>query len=147
MLGYNLRSATPNDADALARVIDAAYATYAERLTDLPKVSECLAEDINTHLVWVAEAEDKLIGGLVLIIQDTCAVLANVAVAPDHGGKGVGRALIDRAVEESVQRGLAEIRLSTHVEMPENVRLYERLGWSVTDTTGSKIHMSRLLSR
>lgn len=146
MPDWTLRSAISADAAALARSIDAAYASYAERLSDLPRVSEGIAEDIHNHSVWVVEAEGAVVGGLVLIITETCGILANVAVAPGHGGQGIGRALIDCAIQETLERGLRDLRLSTHAEMPENVRLYEKLGWQVTEISGNKVHMTKPLT-
>ena len=38
------------------------------RIPDLPAVSEGIAEDIATHFVWVAEGDDRIIGGIVLLL-------------------------------------------------------------------------------
>ncbi len=35
------------------------------------------------------------------------------------------------------------LRLSTHVDMPENVRLYIHLGWEETGRTGNKVQMKK----
>jgi len=39
----------------------------------------------------------------------------------------------------------SELRLSTHENIPENVRYYERLSWKVCETSGNKVHMSKVL--
>jgi len=59
-------------------------------------------------------------------------LLDNVAVDPNHQGKGIGRALIDFAEQEARRRGHAEIRLYTHQSMHENIVLYPRLGYEET---------------
>jgi GNAT superfamily N-acetyltransferase len=59
----------------------------------------------------------------------------------------VGRALIGEAEEACRTLGLDELRLTTHVGLPENVGLYEHLGWSVTDRSGSKVRMAKRLTR
>lgn len=143
MAGWRLRRAEPEDAAALAACIDAAYEVYAARIPDLPAVSEGIAEDISRNVVWVATRAGRVGGGLVLIVKPDHLLVANVAVAPAAAGTGLGRALLDRATEEARTRGKAELRLSTHIDMPENVRLYEHLGWRVTGRAGTRVRMSR----
>jgi len=145
MRNSTIRRARDEDADALIRCIDAAYAIFQGRIEDLPAVSEGIAEDIKTHCVWVAELGGSVVGGLVFIPQEDHGLLANVAVDPVASGQGLGRTLIERAEAECRKLGFGELRLSTHVEMPENIRLYEHLGWKVTGRSGSKVHMAKQL--
>jgi GNAT superfamily N-acetyltransferase len=133
------------DAEALIKCIDAAYAIYKDRIKDLPAVSEGVADDIETHRVWVVELEQSIVGGLILVPHDKYAHLANVAVDPNCFGLGLGRGLIERAEEECRYLGLGEMRLSTHIGLPENVRLYEHLGWRETGRSGNKVHMTKRL--
>ncbi len=70
-------------------------------------------------------------------------ILENVAVHPDSSGLGVGSALIKQAEAECLEFGLHQLRLTTHVDMPENIRLYEHLGWRETGRSGSKVQMSK----
>lgn len=145
MRNWEIRRARDEDAEALSRCIDAAYAMYQDRIEDLPPVSEGIAEDIKTHCVWVAEMDHTIVGGLVLIPKENHALLANVAVDPAASGLGLGRRLIMCAEDACRKRGLQELRLTTHVAMPENVRLYEHLGWKETGRSGSKVHMAKQL--
>ncbi|MDP6564012.1 MAG: GNAT family N-acetyltransferase [Alphaproteobacteria bacterium] len=141
MANWILRRADHGDADDLAACIDAAYARYAARITDLPPVSANCAEEIAKHQVWVAEIQNEIAGGLVMIPEDGFMLIANVAVHPDHMGAGLGRALIALAETESVDQGFRRMRLTTHVEMPENVLFYEHLGWEQDHRHGNKISM------
>ena len=145
MQNWHIRRAKDGDAEALIRCIDAAYAPYQERLEDLPPVSEGISQDIRTHCVWVAELHGSVVGGLVLILREEFALLANIAVDPSASGLGLGRGLIECAEAESRRLGLREMRLSTHVGMPENVHLYEHLGWRESGRSGSKVHMVKRL--
>lgn len=140
-----IRPAQLRDADALTSCIDAAYAPYTARIADLPAVSDGIADDIETHHVWVAELEGSIVGGLILIRQGGHAVLANVAVDPASSGLGLGRGLIEHAECTCRRMGHRELRLSTHSEMPENVRLYEYLGWKEAGRSGNKVHMIKVL--
>lgn len=143
--GLKIRRAAPEDASALSSCIDAAYATYADRISDLPSVSEGCAEDIASNQVWVAVQGDEIIGGLFLILQNEYVKLANLAVHPAHGGKGIGRALIELSEREAKRQGYDEMRLNTHAEMPENIALYRHLGWVETARRGRTVLMRKRL--
>ena len=141
-----IRRARPEDAADLTAVIDAAYAPVRASLPNLPAVSDGVALDIAENLVWVATADGAILGGLILIAAGDHALLANVAVVPDAGGRGIGRDLIALAEAAARDLGLAEIRLRTHARMAGNLALYERLGWRETGRDGDGVRMSKPLS-
>ena len=145
MAGWTIRRAAVHDAVPLARCIYAAYARYQRRIRDLPPVSEGLDDDIKSNQVWVAELDHMVVGGLILVLRDEHATLANIAIDPDFKGMGIGRGLIEHAEAYCRRLKKAELRLSTHIDMPENVRLYEHLGWKQTERSGNKVHMTKLL--
>lgn len=142
----SLRRAEPADAGALAACIDAAYAGYREAGIDLPPVSKGIADDIRDHNVWVAAIDNEIVGGLVLVIREDVALIANVAVHPAAAGSGLGRALMAQAETEARAHGLRRLALSTHVDMPGNVRLYEHLGWRETGREGDKVRMEKAIA-
>lgn len=135
-----------SDVIGLAACVDAAYAKFTDRIPDLPRISEGCAEDIADNQVWVATQDDKVIAGLVLIPSAAFMKLGNLAVHPDHGGQGLGRALIDLAEDQARLQGFGEMRLNTHVDMPENVRFYKRLGWVEVSRTANTITMQKHLT-
>lgn len=141
-----IRRAGREDAAALAVSIDAAYEGYAARLADLPAVSDGIVDDIRDNIVWVATLNGKVVGGLVLVRKPDHMVLANVAVAPDAAGRGLGKALIERAEAECRKHGVGELRLTTHSGMPENVAMYGHLGWRETGRSGNKVHMAKVVA-
>ncbi|MEY8120860.1 MULTISPECIES: GNAT family N-acetyltransferase [unclassified Falsihalocynthiibacter] len=141
-----IRPAQATDASALAACIDAAYAQYAERISDMPSVSDGCADDIANNQVWVAVQGEEVIAGLVLVTGDGFMKLANLAVHPDHGGKGLGRKLIELSECEAKRQGFSEMRLNTHVDMPENVRLYQHLGWTEMARSGNTVSMNKRLA-
>ncbi|MGI9510931.1 MAG: GNAT family N-acetyltransferase [Geminicoccaceae bacterium] len=145
MAKWKIRPATKRDAVPLATCIDAAYAGYRKRIEDLPPVSEGIAGDIEANLVWVAELDRSVVGGLILVVRDAYALLANIAVDPDCSGMGIGRGLVEQAEAQCRTLKKAELRLSTHVAIPENIRLYEHLGWKETGRSANKVHMTKLL--
>lgn len=145
MTDWTIRRAEAGDAEALAACIDAAYAPYAERISDLPPVSANCAREIAHALVWVAERDGRIVGGLVLIPRDGYLQFANVAVHPDQQGTGLGRAFMELAEREAVSRRYSEMRLNTHADMTGNIRLYSRLGWRQTGRSGNTVSMSKAL--
>lgn len=140
---FTIRRATPDDADALAHCIDAAYARYQGQITDLPPVSEGCAEEIATNQVWVVACDGDIIGCLVLAIRGDVLKLANLAVHPEHGGQGIGRKLIELGVSEACAQGYDEIHLNTHAKMTDNITLYQKLGWIETARQGNTVSMCK----
>ena len=86
------------------------------------------------------------LAGLVLQVEADHLVVANIAVDPAAAGQGLGRALMERAEREARRLGLRIMRLTTHIDMPENVRLYEHLGWRETGRSGNKVRMEKSLT-
>ncbi len=124
-----IRKAVLADADAVVECIDAAYARYADHISDLPPVSEGCADEIKQDKVWLAIKDGDIAGALFLVPQDGFMKLANLAVHPKHGGKGLGTELIAFSEREAIRQNYSEMRLNTHRLMPENVALYQKLGW------------------
>ena len=55
--------------------------------------------------------------------------LENVAVSPNHQGKGVGNRLIAFCEDEAKRLDLQAVELYTNEKMTENLTLYPRLGF------------------
>lgn len=140
---WTFRRAEQADCAALTACIDAAYAEHAERISDLPAVSEDMSGEIARHQVWVAVIAGTVAGGLVLVPEDGLMRLANVAVDPGYQGIGLGRALIAHAEEQAREQGFAEMRLTTHALMSANIGLYRRLGWQEVERRGNAVVMRR----
>jgi len=150
---HSIRQAGPHDVIALGQCFTTAYAPFAATLDDLPDMAAGVADDIERHLVWVAEQTDEnppqgtpsIVGGLVLIPQAGFMQLANIAVLPAAAGQGLGGRLMAFADAEALKRGFREMRLSTHAGMPQNISLYRHLGWQETGRTGNKVQMQKTL--
>ncbi|MEM7022801.1 MAG: GNAT family N-acetyltransferase [Pseudomonadota bacterium] len=111
----------------------AAYAPFVVALGDsLPVVADYGAEIAATP-VWIAEADGRMVGALVLEPMDDHMRLANVAVLPEAQGRGIGRTLMEKAEAEAAAAGYGEMRLFTHAGMAGNIALYRRLGWTLLE--------------
>ncbi|MBV1868983.1 MAG: GNAT family N-acetyltransferase [Marinosulfonomonas sp.] len=136
-----MRKARIADTDALVACIQAAYAQYKDRISDLPAVADGCAEDIQKNQAWVAVEDDKIVGCVILNPGDGFLKLANLAVDPDCRGLGIGRLLIDFSQQEASDQGFSEMRLNTHAAMAENIQLYTHLGWRETGRVGNSVAM------
>jgi hypothetical protein len=82
---FRIRAATHQDADPVAECVAAAYEHYIDRLGRPPgPMKEDYADVLRTRHVFVAEADDSLIGVLVLGMTDEGFLLDNVAVTPPY---------------------------------------------------------------
>jgi GNAT superfamily N-acetyltransferase len=110
--------------------VHAAYRHYIERIGREPgPMLEDYADVIRERHVTIAESGGRLAGVLVLDRTDEGFLLENVAVDPVHKGKGLGRALLERAESEAKRAGFDSIYLYTHEKMTENQALYAKIGY------------------
>jgi ribosomal protein S18 acetylase RimI-like enzyme len=84
---------------------------------------------------WVAVLGGDVVGFVLLVEEDDCLLLENVAVLPEHHGRGIGRALLQLAESRARTLDHSRITLYTHVTMVENQALYERNGYVETART------------
>jgi len=132
-VGPHIRPAVAADVPRIEAIVETAYAKYVARIGKKPGP---MLDDYRARVAqgnaWVAEVDGAVVGLLVLLPEPGYLLLDNVAVAPEAHGKGVGRALIAFAEDETRRRGHAEIRLYTHEKMVENIAMYPRLGYEET---------------
>lgn len=128
-----IEKATQEDRAAVEAIIMAAYAHYIDRngLTPGPMKDDYAALIAAGH-VNVLRDETGVAGVLVLIPEEDCLLLDNVAVSPAAQGKGYGRILLDHAENVARAMGFARIRLYTQVIMTENQAIYARRGYAET---------------
>jgi GNAT superfamily N-acetyltransferase len=134
-----LRRARPEEEAALRDLVRAAYAHYVPRIgrEPMPMTDDYQAR-IAAGEAWLLlrDADQALIGALVLVDEPDALLLDNVAILQQEQGKGHGPALISFAEQEAVRRGYRSLRLFTNVKMTENMALYARLGFVETHRAG-----------
>ncbi|MEK7247946.1 MAG: GNAT family N-acetyltransferase [Chloroflexota bacterium] len=104
----------------------------------------------NYHLVFremaqgrqrllVAESRRKIVGTLVLVVVPNLShkgtpygIIENVVVDEKYRSKGIGEALITRAVDEARKVGCYKVTLTSNRRRTEAHRFYERLGFART---------------
>ncbi len=147
----SLRRATPDDADILAALTNAAYEKYVPILGRKPQPMLAdyhqMAAD---YSIWLLEVGEKPAGLLVLIFQVDHVLIYSVAIHPDFQKQGLGKVLLAWAEGQAREAHLHLIRLYTNEKMVENIVLYERVGYEMTDREGylggALVHMAKRLS-
>lgn len=134
-----IEKARLDDKPAVEAIVSAAYSHYIERNGAVPgPMRDDYAAYIATGLVEVLRDETGVAGVLVLIPEDGCMLLDNVAVSPTAQGKGYGRLLLDHAEASARSLGFPRIRLYTQVIMTENQAIYARRGYIETHRAEEK---------
>lgn len=81
-------------------------------------------------LLWVAVEEGKEpVGYALMQICGDSALLAQMDVHPGHGRKGLGRALVERAIEEAGRKDTANLYLTTFANIRWNAPFYAKCGF------------------
>jgi ribosomal protein S18 acetylase RimI-like enzyme len=90
-------------------------------------------------IVWMAEDEEEVVGFVAAGPQDPpdegVGEIYAIYLVPDHAGRGLGRALLDRAVDDLRAGGLHEAVLWVLARNRPARRFYERAGWRTDGAT------------
>lgn len=81
--------------------------------------------------LWVAEAGGQILGYAVVWYMADEAELGNLAVEPNSRRRGLGRRLLERAIESARARKAERIYLEVRTSNEGAQRLYERRGFRV----------------
>jgi len=142
---HSIRRLSVRDADMVLAFLEAldeaSVATFHPHAFDLDHVLRLLrgrlAGAVDAFGAF-EQARDDLIGYVWLSGMETTRPSLGLCVAGAHRGRGLGRALLERALDEAVLRGRDEVHLSV---MPENkpaLSLYLSAGFEVVDTVEGK---------
>ena len=138
-----VRPATVDDVPAM----QAAEAVAGERFREVddPRIAQCadnppystegLEKAATEGRAWVAvDAAGAVVGFAVAWVVDGEGHLDELAVTPEHGRRGVGRALVDEVVTWTAAQDLPSVTLTTFRDVPWNGPYYEKLGFQVVTT-------------
>ena len=132
---YSIIAAAPRHLEELPRIELAAaslfrgYDVPATLFADTTPVAVFAKAQARGHL-WVALAASGECVGFALVEPSGARLhLAELDVVPDHGRRGVGRALVSQVERWADAHGFAEVTLTTYRDVPWNGPLYRRLGY------------------
>ncbi|WP_255448407.1 GNAT family N-acetyltransferase [Telmatospirillum sp. J64-1] len=131
-----IRKARPADAERLPEVERSAGKAFLA-IADLAWIADDEVQSAERHLEliaggfsWVAfDGEDVPVGFLSAEKCGNRLHLWELAVAQRHQGQGIGRRLLQQAVEAARSDSLEAVTLSTFRDVPWNRPFYERLGF------------------
>ncbi len=75
---------------------------------------------------------DATVGFLLATRYPDVLHIEEMSVLPSHGRRGLGRALLERALDEARARGLRRVTLTTFEHLPWNAPFYAQLGFQKT---------------
>jgi GNAT superfamily N-acetyltransferase len=128
------------------QMIERAAATLfpAGRIPDVDDVMPAgdLQKAAEDGLLFIATSGGVAVGFAVAQQFDDSLHLAVMAVHPDHGKRGYGRALVLAVCAEAARRQHARITLTTFEDVPFNAPFYRKAGFSqLSDTQlGPELH-------
>jgi GNAT superfamily N-acetyltransferase len=143
-----IRDATAGDAEAIAETNAAAWRTAYRGLIEQDRLDgipvKAWARDIARNLAEIGPGSFSLVAVQEGRVAGSCFVLAPardgdlgpevielvaIYVDPLQWGRGIGRALVEEAVERAEREGFGEMSLWTLRDNTAARNFYQRLGW------------------
>ncbi|MXV17062.1 GNAT family N-acetyltransferase [Hufsiella ginkgonis] len=104
---------------------------------------EVFAEDITLQQLWVADVAGNIAGVSAVTTQqdaeyaqvgwdldEEAIVTHRLAVRPGYQGQGIAGALLAKAENEAVRKGISVLRIDTNSENQATNRLFPRMGYT-----------------
>lgn len=144
--------AVPEDAQKVRDLVRAAYAKWIPLIGREPMPMQAdYNRAVREHDVDLLYGDDGLMALIEIIPRPDHLFIENIAVAPKHQGRGLGRHLLAHAERKAGLAGVAEMRLLTNLAFESNVRLYQSVGFQIDRTepfgNGSTVYMSKTWAR
>jgi GNAT superfamily N-acetyltransferase len=146
MSGWEIVRAEEPDLDLVAPLFDA-YRRFYEQAADLEGSRKFIAERfaaLDSVIFLALESDDaeairglgfvQLFPSFSSVSMKRLWILNDLYVAAEARGRGVGRALMERARELAVETGAKGLVLETGADNHTAKRLYEALGWRIDGT-------------
>ncbi len=131
-----IRLAQDADLPFLAAIEDAGDALFVERFGEVawPAASSGEERAGEPGILLVAVDDDGTVVGFSHVLDlDGHWHLEQIAVAPAHGRRGTGGALLEATHDELAGRGASEVTLRTYADVPWNAPFYARHGYVELD--------------
>ncbi|MGC1121823.1 MAG: GNAT family N-acetyltransferase [Candidatus Methanofastidiosia archaeon] len=87
--------------------------------------------DVGADRIWVAEFSGEVVGMAGLIIKDQEAVIEPVVVSPEYRSRGIGRALVARAVQEAQTLGVSYVSVKPVARNVQALSFFHECGFQI----------------
>ncbi|MEH2041499.1 GNAT family N-acetyltransferase [Nostoc sp.] len=144
--GYHIRSARAEELPLLSHIECSAARLFLDTpyafLVDAdPLPLDFVQQQFQAGQVWVAlDRHEAVVGYTIAREVDGTLYLQQIDVAPEHGRRGIGSALVGTVCTWAKQQGYRIVSLSTFRDIPWNAPFYSKLGFYPVDeallTTG-----------
>jgi GNAT superfamily N-acetyltransferase len=137
--GYAIRSAQVEELTQLAsieqtaaiRFCDTPYAFLAD---GEPLSIEFIQQRFQAGQVWVVvDQTDRVIGFAITREVDRTLYLQEIDILPNHGQRGLGKALLETIQTWGKHSGYGAMTLSTFRDLPWNAPFYAKSGFRILD--------------
>ncbi len=143
-----IRNATSKDQSELeALYLGARLTDTKDPIADQFDVKSLVKQyiDHEDSRLWIAEIGDSGPAGMIGLWPTTAqaAELRHLRVSAEHRSRGIGRVLVEHALDECRKRDILKVVLDTYVERKAAVALFEKLGFQLSRTRevdGKEIH-------
>jgi GNAT superfamily N-acetyltransferase len=138
--GYRVQAARPDEVAALPAIEVAAAARFSDediapelREHGLPESFFAAAAQEGRVFVAVERGGGQPVGFAVAKLVDGSAHLYEMDVLPEHGGRGLGGALVAAVLAWAESAGHETVTLTTFRHLPWNAPFYRKLGFEELD--------------
>ncbi|MFZ0139018.1 MAG: GNAT family N-acetyltransferase [Candidatus Sulfotelmatobacter sp.] len=132
-----IRRAGPEDAPAIATVLNESFAEFRALYTDGGFSATALGSDqiLDRMLegpVWVALRGGAVLGTVAAVVKGDSIYIRGMAVLPNARGSGAGTRLLQRVEVWARSQDCTRLFLSTTPFLDSAIRLYQRFGFHRT---------------
>jgi ribosomal protein S18 acetylase RimI-like enzyme len=137
--GYTIRSARLEELSLLAQIEQSAARLFLDTpysfLVDAdPLPLDFVQQQFQAGQVWVAvNRYEAVVGYAIARGVDGTFYLQQIDVAPEHGRRGIGSALVNTVCAWAKTQGYRIVSLSTFRDIPWNAPFYSKLGFRILD--------------
>lgn len=133
----NIRHLEKSDSSSLVEIYK--FTSVTENTSQLPYLCSETVEGIfynDNNYTLVAELEGRVVGHLTFFLsskpRERHSAPIAIAVHPDTQGKGVGKLLMEKAIEQADNwLNLVRIELTVHADNQGAIALYEKSGFQL----------------
>lgn len=128
-----------DDWTGLLRLIHSAFSYMQDRI-DPPSslhalTCETIEQKAKESTLLLAWNESELVGCVFIDELEEALYIGKLAIAPDHQGSGIGKALVEASKELAKQKGKSVLELETRIELVENQAFFTSQGFRKTGET------------